>query len=127
MSENSKHVVLGAGPLGIALARMLAAAGNDTQLFGIMSNPSYDMPGSEPDSVDGSDLDQMRQVCTDAGVITLCLNAHHVDWYELFPPRLEVAGVKVRPVFDITKIGQAFLTVLGSFLMMRRKMLKGGE
>jgi len=31
-------------------------------------------------------------------------------------------GVKVRPVLDLTKIGLAFLTMLGSFLMMKRKM-----
>lgn len=36
-------------------------------------------------------------------------------------------GVKVRPVFDVTKIGLAFLTMLGSFLMMRRKMQKGNN
>lgn len=35
-------------------------------------------------------------------------------------------GVKVRPVIDITKIGLAFLTVLGSFLVMWRNMQKRG-
>ena len=29
-----------------------------------------------------------RQVCEGADVIYLCLNAHYVDWYALFPPRL---------------------------------------
>ena len=89
MNDGLKHVVLGAGPLGTSLAGLLATEGKEVRLFSIMDNPAYDMPGTEPNAIDGADLTQVRQACAGASVIYLCLNAHFVDWYALFPPRLE--------------------------------------
>lgn len=89
--KNGKQVILGAGPLGFSLAGQLEAEGTDTELFSIMNNPAYDMPGTQPQAIDGAGVAQVRQACAEAGVIYLCLNAHYVDWYELFPPRLEAA------------------------------------
>lgn len=89
--EDIKHVVLGAGPLGTSLAGLLAAEGEDVQLFSVMNNSAYDMPGTQPHAINGVDLAQVGQACKGAGVIYLCLNSHYVDWYELFPPRLEAA------------------------------------
>lgn len=91
MNANRKHVVLGAGPLGASLTRLLVEAGNDAHLVSIMNNPAYDMPEKRLRVVDGADAMQVRQVCEGADVIYLCLNAHYVDWYALFPPRLEAA------------------------------------
>ena len=84
-----KQVVLGAGPLGKSLAQILADEGHVVQLLSIMGNPAYDMPGTHPQAIDATDVDQMRQVCEGADAVYLCLNAHYVDWYALFPPRLE--------------------------------------
>lgn len=36
-------------------------------------------------------------------------------------------GVRVDPIVDPTKIVMTFLTVLGSALMMRRRMMRGGK
>ncbi|MGI9605952.1 MAG: NAD-dependent epimerase/dehydratase family protein [Acidimicrobiales bacterium] len=85
------HVVLGAGPLGTSLAARLAAAGIEPRLLSVMGNPAYDMPGTDPEVVDGTDVAALVDMSTDADVIYLCLNAHYVDWYELFPPRLDAA------------------------------------
>lgn len=86
-----RHVVLGAGPLGVSLARQLAASGVEASLHSVMGNPAYDMPGTRPDSVDGTDAAVLRDMMRGADVAYLLLNAHYVDWYDLFPPRLEAA------------------------------------
>ena len=86
-----QHVILGAGPLGAAVAEAVAVDGEEAVVFGIMANPAYDMPGTNPPAVDGTSADQVTQTCAGADVIYLCLNAHYVDWYELFPPRLDAA------------------------------------
>ena len=89
--NNKRHVVLGAGPLGTVLARQLKDDGQDVQLLSIMNVPAYNMPGPKPETIDGSDPEQVREVCEGASAVYLCLNAHYVDWYELFPPRLDAA------------------------------------
>ncbi|MGI9577641.1 MAG: NAD-dependent epimerase/dehydratase family protein [Microthrixaceae bacterium] len=86
-----RQVVLGAGPLGVSLERILEAAGHDVDLYSIMGNRAYDMPGTTPRAIDGANADAVTSACADATVMYLCLNAHYVDWYELFPPRLDAA------------------------------------
>lgn len=86
-----RQVVLGAGPLGVSLERILRAAGHDVDLYSIMANPAYDMPATTPRAIDGANADAVTSACADASVVYLCLNAHYVDWYGLFPPRLDAA------------------------------------
>jgi len=89
--QPENHVVLGAGPLGVSLVRQLEAGGKQARLLSIMNNPAYDMLGTRPEAIDGADPAQVKQACAEASVIYLCLNAHYVDWYELYPPRLAAA------------------------------------
>lgn len=56
-----------------------------------MNRAAYDMPGTRPDAIDGADAARVHQACEGANVIYLCSNAHYVDWYTLFPLRLEAA------------------------------------
>ncbi|UCG25802.1 MAG: NAD-dependent epimerase/dehydratase family protein [Chloroflexota bacterium] len=88
---NDRVVVLGAGPLGTALAGQLAAQGKDARLLSVMNNRAYDMPGTKPEAIDGANEDQVRQAVAGASTVYLCLNAHYVDWYALYPPRLQAA------------------------------------
>ena len=88
---NDRAVVLGAGPLGTALAGQLAAQGKEARLLSVMNNRAYDMPGTRPEAIDGANEDQVRQALSGAGTVYLCLNAHYVDWYALYPPRLGAA------------------------------------
>jgi hypothetical protein len=57
----------------------------EAALFSVVGDPAYDMPGTAPDAVDGTDATELRRVCAGADVVYLCLNAHYVDWYERFP------------------------------------------
>ena len=88
---NQQHVVLGAGPLGVSLARQLSAQGQSVRLLSIMGKPEYDMPGTQPEAIDGASRDAVQAACAEASVVYLLLNAHYVDWYALFPPRLQAA------------------------------------
>lgn len=85
------HVVLGAGPLGKSVADQLRDRGESAALYSIMGNPAYDMPGTSPATVDGTDVGEIGPVCKGADVIYLLLNAHYVEWYDLYPPRLDAA------------------------------------
>ncbi len=80
-----RQVVLGAGPLGTALAGQLRDAGHDVDLVSVMGNAAYDMPGTQPTALDGADPTSLREVCDRAEVVYLCLNARRR--YELYPPR----------------------------------------
>jgi nucleoside-diphosphate-sugar epimerase len=88
---DDRVVVLGAGPLGTILAGQLADQGKQVRLFSVMNNRAYDMLGTRPEAIDGADEAQVREAAEGASTIFLCLNAHYVDWYELYPPRLEAA------------------------------------
>lgn len=91
MSAEMRHVVLGAGPLGVSVARQLRDKGVDATVWSIMGNPAYDMPGTSPNAVDGSSAAALVEVCRGADVIYLLLNAHYVDWHDRYPPRLSAA------------------------------------
>lgn len=81
--------MLGAGPLGIAVARQLAERGSEVTLVSVVGNRAYDMPGTAPAAVDGRDARALSLTCDSASSVYLCLNAHYVEWYGLFPPIVE--------------------------------------
>lgn len=84
-------VVLGAGPLGVELTGQLVRFGHEVTLRSVMGNAAYDMPGTSPVGVDGTDSGALAGLMQGAEVVYLLLNAHYVDWYDLFPPRLDAA------------------------------------
>ncbi len=86
-----RHVVLGAGPLGFEVMSQLIDRGVEVELRSIMGNTAYDMPGTAPEQVDGEDSAALADLCAGAQVIYLLLNAHYVEWHDLFPPRLTSA------------------------------------
>ncbi len=88
-----RHVVFGTGPVGSALARLLAAGGEDV----IAVNRS----GREPNGVrviagDAGDAEFATSVLRGADVAYQCLNPPYTKWPELFPPLQEavVAGAR---------------------------------
>ena len=91
MAGSDRQVILGAGPLGVALRARLEADGIEAELWGVMGDPGYDMPGTEQQQIDGTDAAALAAACADASVVYLLLNAHYVDWYRVFPARLVAA------------------------------------
>ena len=86
----ARHVVLGAGPIGMSIGERLRDD-HDVAIYSIMGTGAYDMLGTSVEAVDGTDPTELGRVCDGADVVYLCLNAHYVEWAELFPPRLEAA------------------------------------
>lgn len=83
MAENK--VVLGAGPVGTRLFEMLTDRGVPARLYSVLGNRTYDMPGTQPQHIDGRHLDAVRSAIQGADTVYLCLNAHYVDWELTFP------------------------------------------
>ena len=75
------QVVLGAGPVGLALVEELTARGRS----GAASAPE----GVEVRAADISDPANAIEACSDAAVIYQCLNPPYSQWAELFPPLQE--------------------------------------
>ena len=100
-ANNDLHVVIGAGPLGLATAGALAARGRRVRVV----NRSGKMPipaGVEAAAADAADPDEARRVCTGAAVVYHCANPPYARWEAQFPglqaailQAAEVAGAKL--------------------------------
>lgn len=77
-----------------------------------MGKAEYDMVGTTPSQLDGASAPAVTHACDGADVIYLCLNAHYVDWYELFPPRLE-AAIEAAAATDATLVYHDTVYVYG--------------
>lgn len=85
------HVVVGAGPIGLGIAEILAAAGRSVQVV----TRSGETPGL-PSAVltakaDASDASALTRACKDAAVIYFAAAPPYQDWVELMPAMLEGA------------------------------------
>ena len=49
-----RHIVLGAGPLGAAIAAQTAEAGDEVALYSVMGKAEHDMVGTTPAQLDGA-------------------------------------------------------------------------
>lgn len=84
------HVVLGTGPLGLAVVRALRK--RDEQVRTV--SRSGDAPVADEVTVvqaDLSDSEQAQQACADATVVYFCVQPPYSEWPELFPQLLENA------------------------------------
>jgi nucleoside-diphosphate-sugar epimerase len=88
--EPKLHVVLGAGPLGLAVARHLAARGD--RVRAAARSARAEVP--EGVEVVGADLAvaaDARQACEGAAVVYHCVNPPYAKWPELHPPLMDAA------------------------------------
>ena len=106
------HLVLGANPLGRSVLAALADLGHDATGVSIMGDPAYDVAGATGSIVDGADADAVEEVCRGADAIYLLLNAHYVDWYHLFPPRLEAARCIERKIPNFEVLNDEALEII---------------
>jgi len=80
-----ENVIFGTGPLGLAVARHLAAAGKQVRLV----NRSGNAPGAQGAEVveaDATDVAAARMVCEGATVVYHCATGAYGGWAEFLPP-----------------------------------------
>ncbi|MGH9248268.1 MAG: NAD-dependent epimerase/dehydratase family protein [Acidimicrobiales bacterium] len=86
MNEQKRlHVVLGTGPLGLAVARHLAARGDRVRVAN--RGGRADLPeGVEVVAANVAEAGGARRACDGAAVIYHCANPPYARWPELHPP-----------------------------------------
>src|SRR5262249_8494768 len=78
-------VVLGTGPLGLAVARQLTARGQ--QVRAVSRSGSRDLPDSvEVTAANLAETKDAIRACTGAGVVYHCASPPYARWRELHPP-----------------------------------------
>jgi nucleoside-diphosphate-sugar epimerase len=79
------HVVLGTGPLGLALVRHLSATGD--RVRAVSGHGRDDLPtGVELVTANIADVSEARRACDRADVVYHCANPPYAKWPELHPP-----------------------------------------
>src|SRR5438128_584989 len=84
-SERATHLVLGAGPIGRATARELAAAGHRVRVV-TRSGSGPDGEHIEKTAADATDADRLTELADGCAVIYNCINPPYHRWEELWPP-----------------------------------------
>ena len=85
IDDQKLHVVLGAGPLGLAVARHLASRGD--RVRAAVRSERADLPhGVEVVGVDLSVEADAKRACGGATVVYHCVNPPYAKWPELHPP-----------------------------------------
>jgi nucleoside-diphosphate-sugar epimerase len=80
-----ENVVFGTGPLGLAVARHLAAAGKQVRLVNRSGNAPAPQ-GVEVVAADATDLKASRAVCVGAAVVYHCATGAYGRWAKFLPP-----------------------------------------
>lgn len=81
----NKHLVVGAGPIGSAVVRKLAAAGKDVVVV-TRSGNGPDLPNVERVALDAGDSARLSDLAKGADVIYNCLNPQYHRWPIDWPP-----------------------------------------
>jgi nucleoside-diphosphate-sugar epimerase len=102
-NERRLHVVLGTGPLGLAVARHLADRGD--RVRAVNRAGRADLPeGVEVLGANVADAADATRACDGAAVVYHCVNPPYAKWPELHPPLMEAiieaaAAARARLVF----------------------------
>jgi nucleoside-diphosphate-sugar epimerase len=83
--EGKLHVVLGAGPLGLAVARHLASRG-DRVRAAVRSERAHLPEGVEVIGADLAVEAEAKRACAGATVVYHCVNPPYAKWPEMHPP-----------------------------------------
>ena len=86
MAEQKIHIVLGTGPLGLAVTRHLAASGDRVRVVN-RGGRRVDLPeGVEVLAANVAEPVDARRACDRASVVYHCANPPYAQWPELHPP-----------------------------------------
>ncbi|QIG42662.1 NAD-dependent epimerase/dehydratase family protein [Nocardioides anomalus] len=81
-----RHVVVGAGPVGLGVARLLAGRGEDVALVS-RSGAGPDVPGARREAADAADGDRLVALTRGADVVYNCVNPpSYPMWATFWPP-----------------------------------------
>lgn len=83
---NSLHVVVGAGPLGCAVAEELLAMGRKVRIVNRSGRAATSLRGAEVVCGDATVPESIKAACVGAAVIYHCAKAPYTAWPEMFPP-----------------------------------------
>jgi nucleoside-diphosphate-sugar epimerase len=101
--RGSLNVVLGTGPLGLAVIRHLAARGE--RVRAVSRSGGADVPaGVEVVAANVAEAAEVKRVCEGAAVVYHCANPPYAKWPDLHPPLMEAiiegaAAAEARLVF----------------------------
>jgi nucleoside-diphosphate-sugar epimerase len=84
MSQRT-HLVVGAGPIGSAVVRRAAAAGDQVRVV-TRSGSGPDLPGVEKVAADAADSVRLVELAAGADVIYNCVNPQYHRWATDWPP-----------------------------------------
>ena len=84
MSQRT-HLVVGAGPIGSAVVRRLAGAGDRVRVV-TRSGSGPDLPGVERVAADASDAVRLGELAAGADVVYNCVNPQYHRWTTDWPP-----------------------------------------
>lgn len=79
------HVIVGAGPVGSAVARLLADAGESVRVV-TRSGSGPEHPRIERVAADAADARRLAELARGAEVLYNCANMAYTKWPELWPP-----------------------------------------
>ena len=83
-----ENVIFGTGPLGLAVARHLAAAGKQVRLVNRSGNAPAPQ-GTDVVEADATDVTASRKVCEGAAVVYHCATGAYGRWAQFLPPLME--------------------------------------
>jgi nucleoside-diphosphate-sugar epimerase len=81
----STHVIVGSGPIGSTIARVLVDQGEHVRMI-TRSGGGPDLPGIERVAADASDAGRMTELAADAVTIYNCANPKYTEWERLWYP-----------------------------------------
>lgn len=85
MTTTPHHLVLGAGPVGSGVARLLAARGTPVTVA-TRRSAGPDHPLARLVRADAADADAVTRLADGAAAIHNCINPPYTKWAELWPP-----------------------------------------
>jgi nucleoside-diphosphate-sugar epimerase len=84
--SSPRHLILGAGPVGLATASLLAGRGHDAVLAS-RSGSGPEVPGARRLALDASDASALTRAASGAAVIYNCMNpGNYTRWETEWPP-----------------------------------------
>lgn len=84
----TENVVIGTGPLGLAVMRALRAKGRQPVMVN-RSGKVDDLPSLQVTRADMSDAREVKRVCKNAHTIFYCAKPPYTQWVEQFPPLVD--------------------------------------